>query len=32
MSILTEILASTHEDVERRRRQVPDPPPGPPRS
>lgn len=31
MSILTEILASTHEDVERRRRQVPDPPPGPPR-
>ena len=31
MSILSEILASTREDVERRRRQVPEPPPGPPR-
>jgi len=28
MSILAEILASTREDVERRRREVPDPPPG----
>ena len=31
VSILDEILASTREDVDRRRRQVPDPPPGPPR-
>ena len=32
MSILGEILASTREDVERRRRQVPEPPPGPARA
>ncbi len=31
MSILDEILASTREDVERRRREVPEPPPGPAR-
>jgi indole-3-glycerol phosphate synthase len=31
MSILAEILASTREDVERRRRAVPEPPPGPAR-